>query len=365
MLYYQDQKYNFVEFFNEHNGTLMRSNIIRNGIETEEEPHMRSFPELIDIGVMGSCYAGLSGLCKNAGVDCYQNATINQRANMSFEHYQEIISQCKHKTFQVALGGAGDPNKHKNFRDILKITREQNIVPNLTTSGYELLDGEIAAMREYCGAVAVSYYSNLNRNGNETNPTTIQAINRPIGSGCTTNIHYVISKSNIDEAIFRLENNLFPHDINAIIFLLYKPVGLASKEKMLTAQDTKYIKFIKLATGRKYKYKIGFDSCQTPAILNFCPDVAKESLEFCEAARFSMYIDCDLKAYPCSFGHSFNNYSIDLTKTSVENAWNSNEFELFRKNQKDICNDCSQINCRNCAFDLGINVCGKIHKNKS
>ena len=144
-----------------------------------------------------------------------------------------------------------------------------------------------------------------------------------------------------------------------------KPVGLVSKEKMLTVQDTKYIKFIKLATGRKYKYKIGFDSCQTPAILNFCPDVAKESLEFCEAARFSMYIDCDLKAYPCSFGHSFNNYSIDLTKTSVENAWNSNEFELFRKNQKDICNDCSQINCRNCAFDLGINVCGKIHKNKS
>ena len=126
MIYYIDRKYNFIELFNKENGTLARSNIICNGIETDEEPLLRSFPELIDIGVMGTCYAGLSGMCKKAGVDCYQNAINKQRTNMNLEDYKNIISQCKNKVFQVALGGAGDPNKHENFEQLLKLARDNN-----------------------------------------------------------------------------------------------------------------------------------------------------------------------------------------------------------------------------------------------
>ena len=361
MLYYKDPKYNFVEFFNPQNGTLIRTNIIKKNVETAIEPYMRSFPELIDIGVMGTCYAGLSGICRNAGVDCYQNATTYQRKNMSVEKYETIITQCKSKTFQVALGGAGDPNKHENFEQLLRITRDNNIVPNLTTSGYNISEHEIELMKTYCGAVAVSFYSTLNKNGFETNMNTISTIHKLIACGCITNIHYVISTQNIDEVIFRLENNMFPDGINAIIFLLYKPVGLASKDKMLTASDPRYLKFLELIANNKTDFKIGFDSCQTPAVLNFCSTVATESLEFCEAARFSMYIDCDLIAYPCSFGHDCDAYSVDLSKFSIAEAWNSKIFEMFRLKQNEMCSYCSQnVICRNCALDIGLNVCGKI-----
>lgn len=363
MLYYKDPKYNFIEFFNQKNGTLMRTNIIKNGVETEDEPYMRSFPELIDIGIMGTCQAGLSGVCKKSGVDCYQNATVLHRENMSVEKYETIISQCKNKTFQVALGGAGDPNKHESFEQLLKITRDNNIIPNLTTSGYNITNHEIELIKTYCGAVAVSFYSTLNKDGFETNWNTISTIQKLVNSDCITNIHYVVSKQNIEEIIFRLENNLFPSGINAIIFLLYKPVGLASKDKMLTANDRRYIKFLKLVTNNKANFKIGFDSCQTPAVFNFCPTVAKESLEFCEAARFSMYIDCNLIAYPCSFGHDCDDYSVDLSKFSVDEAWSSMEFESFRLKQNTICLNCRKSsNCRNCALDIDLNVCGKFFR---
>ena len=46
MIIYKDEKFRFCEIFNEENGTLIRSDI--NGIE----PVMRSFPELLDVGIV-------------------------------------------------------------------------------------------------------------------------------------------------------------------------------------------------------------------------------------------------------------------------------------------------------------------------
>jgi len=101
---------------------------------------MRSFPELLDIGIMGHCDACCAGVCRSAGVDCYQNAAVRRRSNMTAQAYSKLIQQCKGKAFQVALGGAGDPNKHEEFEEILKLTRENLLVPNLTTSGFALED---------------------------------------------------------------------------------------------------------------------------------------------------------------------------------------------------------------------------------
>jgi len=322
---------------------------------------MRSFPELIDIGIMGTCISAEKGLCAEAGIDCYQSALICRRPNMSFENYCKIINQCKGRTFQVALGGAGDPNKHDCFEEILSISRKNLIVPNMTTSGNNLTDSEITLIKKYCGAVAVSFYSRLVENDKETNNTTISAIERLVKAGCTTNVHYVLSKKSIREAIYRIENNKFPKGINAVIFLLYKPVGLAKKENMLTYNDSKYIELIQNIAKYKGEFEIGFDSCQSPAVLRFSNDVAIESVQFCDATRFSMYIDCEMKAYPCSFGINFNEYSIDINHSLIEAAWNSQLFESFREKQAHICNHCLNApNCRNCVFDIGVNVCGEL-----
>ena len=143
MIIYRDKRYMFVEYFNEQNGFLMRSNILDGNVETDVQPCMRSFPELLDIGIMGTCEACKDGICKAAGVDCYQNAVHAVRPNMSFAAYCNIVEQCKGKTFQVALGGAGDPNKHEDFEKILKVTRDNHIVPNYTTSGFGLSREEV------------------------------------------------------------------------------------------------------------------------------------------------------------------------------------------------------------------------------
>ena len=356
MKIYKDKKYNFFEVFNENNGFLLRSNIIKNNRETKKEPTQRSYPELIDVGIMGHCLACEEGLCKNVGVNCYQYAQVRKRPNMSLDDYKEIVRQSKGKTFQIALGGAGDPNKHECFGEVLKYSVENGIIPNLTTSGFGLTDNEIDLIKKYCGAVAVSYYSKLDENGNETNPQTINAIERFIAADCRTNIHYVITKQNVKEARYRLENGLFPKGINAVIFLLHKSIETDLKSKTLDGRDVDYIDFIKTATSGKFDFKIGFDSCQTPALKRFSVNVAKEALEYCEASRFSMYIDCEMNAYPCSFAWNAASYSVSLKGKSILDAWESNEFEKFRKRQ--YCKVCEKQGCFVCALNLEKNICG-------
>jgi MoaA/NifB/PqqE/SkfB family radical SAM enzyme len=360
MVTFYDKKYNFFELFNEKNGFLLRSNKLNNGIETNEPPFLRSFPELLDIGIMGSCHCATEGICKNCGIDCYQNAINRKKTNMSIDDYNTIIAQARGATFQVALGGAGDPNKHEHFEEILYITRKAHIVPNMTTSGFLITDNEINIISKYCGAVAVSFYSKLTSNDQENNPVTIQAIEKLVRADCKTNIHYVLHKNNIKEAYYRVKNGLFPKGINAIVFLLYKPVGLGEKVKMLSANDNEYIEFLRALYNNKHPFKFGFDTCQSPALYNFCDFISKESLEFCEAGRFSMYIDSELKAYPCSFGIYNSEIMIDLRTHTLKEAWESDIFGKFRNKSNKNCERCGEIYCHNCPLDIGINVCGKV-----
>lgn len=363
MIYYKDNRFKFVELFNDEIGTLIRSNILDDGIETEQLPPMRSFPELIDIGIMGSCSAGKTGLCRNAGVDCYQQGMSSIEKDMDLADYSAIIKQCKGRVFQIALGGAGDPNKHESFADILRITRENRIVPNYTTSGYALTDREIELTKKYCGAVAVSYYSKLNKYGNEDNISTIAAIERFTKAGCITNVHYVLSKKSIKEAIYRVKNNVFPKGINAVVFLLYKPIGLASQEYVIDYRGPDYLELLRLIVSADSSWRYGFDTCQSPAIYRFVSGVAIESIEFCEAARFSMYINSSCIAFPCSFGIENDIFSVDLKQHTLQEAWESENFAKFRERQAGVCLGCDVVACRSCGLGLEINLCGKVKKN--
>jgi len=361
MIYYKDKKHSFVELFNEKNGFLIRSNKIVDGIESNMQADRRSFPELIDIGIMGHCHAVKSGMCKSAGVDCYQDSLSRNRPNMSVEDYKRLLYQCKGKTFQVALGGAGDPNKHESFQEILQYTRRLGIVPNLTTSGYNLSNDEVGLMKNYCGASAVSFYSRLDKSMNETNLTTISAINSLVDAGCKVNVHYVLSEDTLEEALIRIQYGLFPKGINAVVFLLYKAVGTGKQEKVLSGNDGRYIEFLKHIHLAKTDFKIGFDTCQSPGLFCHNQELSIETIDACEAARFSMYIDSDLVAFPCSFGCNQTDYCVDLKQSSIEEAWNSDQFEQFRFRQDTMCGTCDIEGCVGCALDIDLNVCGRFN----
>ena len=85
----------FVSCFDSRTGAYYRTGILVDGKETEDDPFMASFPELLDIGIMGHCRHGQSGLWLQSGIQCYQNGLNRADANMRVEDFRRIISECR------------------------------------------------------------------------------------------------------------------------------------------------------------------------------------------------------------------------------------------------------------------------------
>ena len=321
----------FVSFFDEKTGQYVRSGIFKDGIESKEDPFMASFPELLDVGIMGHCKHGQSGLCLQAGVECYQDGLHANAPNMALEDFEEIVRQCRGKTYQIALGGCGDPDQHEHFADILETCHQAGIVPNFTTSGLGL-NSELAQLcKKHCGAVAVSWYRST---------YTLRAIDLLFQADVKTNIHYVVSNSTIEEAVTRLKERSFPVGVNAIVFLLHKPVGLGSQAQVLKCDDLRVKEFLELACGGNHGYKIGFDSCSIPGLISQSIDVNQDSVDTCEGARWSAYITSDMLMLPCSFDNQSKRWAVDLRSHTIQEAWDSSVFEDFRRYFRQSCPDC-------------------------
>lgn len=370
---------NFISCFNQETGFYFRTGILENGKDTGVDPFMVSFPELLDVGIMGHCIHGKTGLCQKAGIGCYQDGLHSNNPNMSLEDFKKIAEQCKGKTFQFALGGCGDPDQHEHFEEILKVCKENGIVPNFTTSGFGMTKALAKLCKQYCGAVAVSWYRS---------PYTLKAINLLLAEGVKTNIHYVLSKSTLTEALQHLRrdelnnsidrnkfnsqgglaqsysrNSLqFHKGINAVIFLLHKPVGLGTKEDMITRDNKDFLNFLDLVNEREFPYKIGFDSCTVPALINL-DKVDPNCLDTCEGGRWSAYITPDMKLLPCSFDNQEQKWAVDLAQYSIAEAWESNTFNDFRNHFSHSCPDCKhRTSCMGgCSIVPEIVLCDKKH----
>lgn len=351
-----DKKRRFISVFNPNTGYYMRTGMLEDegvkeinketsGIElltimhaydTGVDPFMASYPELLDVGIMGHCNHGASGLCIKSGVQCYQNGLKTKRPNMPFEDFKKIVDQSKGKTFQFALGGRGDADQHEDFEKILRYCRDNGIVPNFTSSGLGFNEKIVTLCKELCGAVAISWYRQEHTN---------KAIRMLLDAGVTTNIHYVLGNNSIDEAIEMLENNSFPDGINAVIFLLHKPVGLGQETNVLKADDERVKKFFKLIDERKFPFQIGFDSCSCAGIVNNTKRIDMTSIDFCEGGRFSAYIDADMNMMPCSFANQDPSWFVNLKDHSIQEAWNSEVFDRFRYSLWNSCKGCKDRNC--------------------
>ena len=326
-----DPKYHFITLFDDKTGAYVRTGIIKNGRDTGKDPFMASFPHLIDVGVMGHCIHGKTGLCQKAGIGCYQNGAVTEKPNMTIDNFRWIAAQCRGRTNQLALGGRGDPDQHECFEELLQICRENGLVPNFTTSGYGLTPELAAVCRKYCGAVAVSWYRST---------YTQNAIRMLLDAGVKTNIHYVLGQNSIDEAIERLERDDFPAGVNAVIFLLHKPAGQGTRENVLAWSDPKVKRFF-AQVDRSHSFKVGMDSCNVPGAIRFCKNILPQSLDTCEGGRFSCYIGADMVMLPCSFDQK-GLYGVKLGPHTIEEAWNSEPFEHFRNHMRNACPDCKK-----------------------
>ena len=330
-----DEKYHFKSAFDTETGAYVRTGVLdAQGRDTGVDPFMASFPHLIDVGVMGHCVHGKTGLCAKAGIGCYQSGLLVEQPNMTVEHFRWIAEQCKGRCNQLALGGRGDPDQHEHFEELLQISRENHLVPNFTTSGYGLTPALAAICKKYCGAVAVSWYRS---------DYTLNAIKMLLDAGVKTNIHYVLGKNSVDEAIRRLRENDFPAGINAVIFLLHKPAGQGSQANVLSASDPRVAAFF-TEVDRRHPFKVGMDSCNVPGAIHYCKSIMPESLDTCEGARYSCYIGADMVMVPCSFDQH-KRYEVQLGDgISIEDAWNSEPFERFRDIMRAACPGCDKKN---------------------
>lgn len=100
---------------------------------------------------------------------------------------------------------------------------------------------------------------------------------------------------------------------------LHKPAGLGSEKNVLGVGDPRVAEFF-AEFDRERPFKVGLDSRTVPGVINFCKNVAPESLDTCEGGRFSCYIGPDLVMVPCSFDQE-RRYEVQLRPTKIAEAW--------------------------------------------
>lgn len=332
-------------------------------IFTDKDAFMRSMPALVDAGIMGTpCVS--RNTCQAA---CYQGRGHKTGKDMTLEDYKAIIDEIKGHSFQVALGGSGNPDEYPFFEELLKYTRDNDIIPNYTTSGHTLTKEKAELTKKYCGAAAVSW----------AHPGSYRdkAIQLFLDAGVTTNIHYVLGKDTIDEAISLLgyatkeitetPYDPFPQGINAVIFLLYKPVGCGDNSNVLDVSDPKVKQFYELVDNFKGPFKVGFDSCACSGVVNFCNNINTMSFDACESGRMSVYVTPDMHLLPCSFDNQHYKFAVSLYTYSIGDIWNnSNSFNQFRQSFINSCPTCSkkEICLGSCPLCREIVICDREEK---
>ncbi|WP_196605401.1 radical SAM protein [Pectinatus haikarae] len=343
---YQDSQY--IILFDKESGKL-----IRQGTDNVEPFWNVVGPELLDVSITNYC----EKMCDF----CYR-ASNRDGTFMSLDDYRIIIEQAADiGVLQIALGG-GNPNQHPDFIKILELTRKANIIPSYTTNGEGMLQNIYKATKEYCGALAVSWYYPYKG--------AIDVINTCKEMGIKVNVHFLLNKDTIKDAIYLLEKREdLLRNINAIVFLNYKPIH-SSRTLSL-----KYSEEVSVFIDKVLKVKackIGFDSCMISFLVSNSDDFYSETTEFCESARFSAFISEDLKLYPCSFYKDIDREGIDLRNIRVQDGWkNGKEFIEMRNRLRLRANQAYPIKkCMECAkyetchggcqiFD--INACKEIY----
>ena len=318
---------------------------VRWGKTIRENPRFAPVPELADISISNHCTKGCSF--------CYRDSRNNHEW-MSVEDYCNVLDGMNHteygNVFQVALGG-GEPLEHPDFLAIIDETVKRGIVPNFTTNGVHLTEQICNHIQGKVGAVALSTVS-----VNEINRSKVDMLRQ---FGIRTNIHYVLSASNIVEAteIAEGEYNKQLDGVNAVIFLTYKPAGRGSATGIITTGEC-YDAFLRaIKKNGVDRPKLGFDACFVPMLLSK-GTVSSTLVDSCEGGFFSVYIDHKKNVSPCSFSGGKDMYN--LNEHSFYDIWN-NQFESFRTSQRNLCKheNCAGFSeCRGCCpYYPEITVC--------
>lgn len=214
---------------------------IRIAIDKDKPILELEYPEFYDVKITDYC----SGNCPW----CYQNSTRNGK------HFENIVDKCKQlfglmtenqRPFQVALGG-GNPNQHPDFIKLLRYLSSINITPNYTTNGIGLIEKVLEATKKYCGGIAVSCHSHLEK-------IWKLAIERFLEYQIKTNLHIIISDKNSINYLREIYD-LYKDKVDYFVLLPYTTQGRATKKDIDYDELTRFLKEVdssKIAFGANF-----------------------------------------------------------------------------------------------------------------
>jgi hypothetical protein len=272
------------------------------------------------------------------------------------------IKNLKKKYFyhinQIAFG-ITDYYANTDFPRMMQYARDKGIIPNYTTHGLDIDDAAAQFTAEVCGAVAVSTVKI---------EKTFEAIDRFAKAGMKQiNIHYMLSEETYDNAFNVIDKAKENGNVNAIVFLLYKPKGRNPESFSSISSVDKYKKLIQYCEEKKIG--CGFDSCSAPMYFKAVEGNSKEKqltmfAEPCESGLFSSYINCEGKFYLCSFSEDvLEGINVLKVKSFLRDVWNSNTLEKQRRaviNSSKNCK-CKFVKiCRKCICYEEITPCARV-----
>lgn len=280
-------------------------------------------PEIADIEIVtGSCPKVNSENCRW----CYKNNTSAPGKVMSLEQFKKVIASFPANLTQVALGITG-VKSNPYLKDILKHLRHCGIIGNLTLTGADLDDEMADVLCEYCGACAVSCYDKAKDLCYSTIKRLHENAKKKFNRDMHINMHIVIADFSIEhvmDVLNDIKEGKVP-GLRSVVMLHAKPVGRAKNIDCGLSKDN-LSKVIKFCLDNNISF--GFDSCNGHNVQDILTEMGKpefiDSIESCESARMSIYVNVDGKITPCSFvEHVYEGSAIDLLSNVVmiENVW--------------------------------------------
>jgi MoaA/NifB/PqqE/SkfB family radical SAM enzyme len=286
----------------------------RYGHTVMDDPNWSSFgPEIADIEI--------STVCNQGCEFCYKSNTAIGK-NMDLYTFAKVFDNLPKTVTQIAFG-IGSIDANVDMFEIFSYCRTNGVIPNVTINGFGMNDYFREGLAAYCGAVAVSLYdyevcysaiANLGQCGMKQ-----------------INIHAMLSEETYDRCMQVLKDaktdERLKNYLNAIVFLWLKPKGRG--EKLHQVSREKYHALVHYALINNIR--IGFDSCSASNFLRCANTLQfKDYVEPCESTLFSIYINVDGIAYPCSFAEGNCEGVSVIENDFLPDVWMSEPFMEFR-----------------------------------
>jgi radical SAM protein with 4Fe4S-binding SPASM domain len=271
----------------------------------------------------------LTNRCPLECKHCYKSSSTDFAGDLSLTQIKNIINVLSEmKIFSVAFGG-GEPFARKDIFEIAEYTRNNGIIPNVTTNGFYITEKNAEKCKIF-GHMHVSLdlpnkdFDKLKNVG--AFQAAVRAIDLLNQQKMHIGINCVISRSNFDD-LEELVKFSLSKNIKDISFLRFKPIGRADKQylkmKLTNEQNIKLFPLLKKLT-KKYKIISQVDCSMTPLMCYHKPNL--KIMDFygaqgCEGGNLFIEIKEDASIRACSFSNFYGNSALKLKQ-----IWDQSEY---------------------------------------